>query len=331
MQHFLTSLTLRNLRQPSQKLEILSNFIIENYNKFRKKSNITNKPLIVGLNGIQGCGKTTIANELVKYLKVTNNLSVVTCSIDDFLLTYKDQCKLAEKNFGNKLLEFRGQPGTHDILLGKQILQELCDVQKKYSDLHEKLEEEGSMKFSNLSVSIPSYDKSLNNGRGDRSPNWNVILPPIHIILIDGWCLGFNHLSSSKLKEVYDNASSCSALKSHPISHLEIINENLKQYEENWYPFLDIFICIEAEDINYVYQWRLEQEHNMKKTGKNGMSDEQVKSFIDRYMPSYELYLETLNNENFFSGNFKGDKEIYGRHLKLSLNREREIIKVTLF
>lgn len=56
MQHFLTLLAMRNLRQPSQKLEILSNFIIENYNKFRKKSNITNKPLIVGLNGIQGCG-----------------------------------------------------------------------------------------------------------------------------------------------------------------------------------------------------------------------------------------------------------------------------------
>jgi pantothenate kinase-related protein Tda10 len=45
--------TIRNLRQPSQKLEILSNFILENYNKFKKKPN---RPLIVGLNGIQGCG-----------------------------------------------------------------------------------------------------------------------------------------------------------------------------------------------------------------------------------------------------------------------------------
>ncbi|GES73682.1 P-loop containing nucleoside triphosphate hydrolase protein [Rhizophagus clarus] len=322
---------MKNFRQSSQKLEILSNFIVENYNKFRKNSNITNKPLIVGLNGTQGSGKTTIACELVKSLKTTNDLSVVTCSIDDFLLTYKEQCLLAEKNFGNKLLEFRGQPGTHDILLGKQILQELCDVQQKYSELQEKLEEGGNLKFNNLNVSIPNYDKSLNNGRGDRSPNWNVVLPPVHIILIDGWSLGFKHLPYSKLKEVYDNASSCSKLKSHPLSHLEIINENLKQYEENWYPFFDIFICIDAEDINYVYQWRLEQEHNMKKMGKNGMSDDQVKDFIDRYMPSYELYLEILNSENFFSGNFKGNKEIYGRHLKLTLNREREIINVILF
>jgi hypothetical protein len=40
--------------------EIISKFIINNYNKFRKESNITNKPLIIGLSGTQGCGKFLI-------------------------------------------------------------------------------------------------------------------------------------------------------------------------------------------------------------------------------------------------------------------------------
>ncbi|RIA96074.1 P-loop containing nucleoside triphosphate hydrolase protein [Glomus cerebriforme] len=301
-----------------QKVEILSKFIVDNFNKFRE---ITKRPLIVGLSGTQGCGKTTVVNQLVKYLKTTNNLSVVTCSIDDFLLTYKDQCQLSNKNLGNKLLEFRGQPGTHDVSLGKKVLQELCDVHQKYSENSQE----------NLSVSIPNYDKSLQKGRGDRSPVDNIVIPPFDIILFDGWSLGFKHLSSSKLKEIYYNASSSSILKSHLLSHLEVINENLKQYEENWYPFLDIFICIESEDINNVYSWRLEQEHNMKRLGKDGMSDEQVKDFVDRYMPGYELYLERLCNENFFSGDVKEDKEIYGRHLKLVINHEREIVKVILF
>ena len=60
------------------------------------------------------------------------------------------------------------------------------------------------------------------------------------------------------------------------------------------------------------------------------MSDEQVKDFIDRYMPCYELYLRRLSSENFFSGDVKEDKEIYGMHLKLLMNRAREIIRVIL-
>jgi D-glycerate 3-kinase len=251
--------------------------------------------------------------------------------MDDFYLTYQDQCQLGNKYPENKLLEFRGEPGTHDILLGKQVLQELCEVHQKYSEnFRENLERKGNVKLNNLSVSIPSYDKSLQNGRGDRSPVGNIVLPPFDIILFDGWSLGFKHLPFYKLKEVYENASSSSKLKPHTLFDLEVINENLKQYEENWYPFLDVFIHIEAEDINYVYQWRLEQEHNMKRQRKSGMSDEQVKDFIDRYMPAYELYLERLGNENFFSKDTKED-EIYRRHLKLVINKEREIIKVRLF
>ncbi len=44
-------------QQSPQKIEIISKFIINNYNKLRKEPINTNKPLIVGLNGAQGCGK----------------------------------------------------------------------------------------------------------------------------------------------------------------------------------------------------------------------------------------------------------------------------------
>ncbi|CAG8552789.1 5754_t:CDS:2 [Funneliformis caledonium] len=317
--------------QSSQKIDILSKFIVNHYNKLRKESNNTNDPLVVGLSGAQGCGKTTIVKQIVQYLKSAKNLSVVNFSMDDFYLTYEDQCQLANQNPGNQLLEFRGAPGTHDVLLGRQILQELRDVQQKYSErLHERLRERDNVKSNNVSILIPFYDKSLRNGRGDRAPieEWIRVSPPFDIILFDGWSLGFKHLPSSELQEAYDRASSSlKTLKSHSFSHIKIINEHLKRYEENWYPFLDIFIHVEAENINYVYQWRLEQEHSMKQRGKSGMSDEQVKDFVNKFMPAYELYLERLSKENFFS---KGDKGIYGSHLKLVMNREREIIKEIL-
>ena len=47
----------RSMNSLPQKFEIISKFIMDNYNKFRKEQNITNKPLIIGLSGTQGCGK----------------------------------------------------------------------------------------------------------------------------------------------------------------------------------------------------------------------------------------------------------------------------------
>ena len=51
----------------------------------------------------------------------------------------------------------------------------------------------------------------------------------------------------------------------------------------------------------------------------SGMSDDQVKAFIDGYMPSYELYLDALRQ-----GLFK-DK---GRMVRVVLDRQRSVEEV---
>ncbi|KAF0441993.1 P-loop containing nucleoside triphosphate hydrolase protein [Gigaspora margarita] len=296
-------------------------------------------------------GKTTIVNQIIQHLKNSNNLSVVGCSIDDFYLTFNDQCQLALSNPGNKLLEFRGEPGTHDIALGKEILSRLCKIHEIHSQKKGLLNnlKDGDINNPDKSnvndVLIPFYDKSLNNGRGDRAEvnRWNKVSPPFDIILFEGWSLGFKHLSKSQLEKIYfssksfttEHDSSVLKLVSHSLSHLLSINENLQIYEKEWYKFLDIFVHIDANDINYVYQWRLEQERNMKSLGKGGMTDEQVIDFIDRYMPSYELYLPKLRNQNFFCENedeveCKNHEQHYGRHLKLGLDIKRELINEIL-
>ena len=77
-------------------------------NKVNKK-----KPIIIGLAGGQGTGKTTISSIinliLVKYFK----LKVFKISIDDFYKTRKERYKLSKKV--HPLLMTRGVPGTHDI------------------------------------------------------------------------------------------------------------------------------------------------------------------------------------------------------------------------
>ena len=43
----------------------------------------------------------------------------------------------------------------------------------------------------------------------------------------------------------------------------------------------DAFIHIDAEDPQYVYKWRLQQEETTRAQKGSGMTDEQVKHFVD--------------------------------------------------
>jgi len=70
-------------------------------------------PLIVGLAGGQGTGKTTISSIISLILKKYFKLNVFKISIDDFYKTRVER-KLLSKN-KHPLLMTRGVPGTHDI------------------------------------------------------------------------------------------------------------------------------------------------------------------------------------------------------------------------
>jgi D-glycerate 3-kinase len=109
------------------KLNKLKNsfFIKENLNKnfkniylkiaeliFLKKTSLR-KPLIIGLAGGQGSGKTTFAQFLKLILEDRYNLKTMSVSIDDIYKTKKERIKISKKI--NKLFLIRGVPGTHDV------------------------------------------------------------------------------------------------------------------------------------------------------------------------------------------------------------------------
>ena len=73
------------------------------------------------------------------------------------------------------------------------------------------------------------------------------------------------------------------------------INNYLKSYELlNDIP--DTYLLLTAQDINYVYKWRQQAETAMIASGRPGMTEEQVHDFVDRFMPSYELYLPCIQS-----------------------------------
>lgn len=76
--------------------------------------------------------------------------------------------------------------------------------------------------------------------------------------------------------------------------NLLAVNAALRAYQEAWDSFVGSWLVIQVDDPNYVYDWRLQAEVRMRAAGKPGMTDEQVKDFVDRYMPAYRAYLPSL-------------------------------------
>ena len=78
---------------------------------------------------------------------------------------------------------------------------------------------------------------------------------------------------------------------------LQMMNELLRPYTE-LYDMFDAWIVLSvanAED--QVLHWRLEAEHKMIAECGSGMTDEQVRDFVERFLPAYRLYLPTLYSE----------------------------------
>ena len=76
-------------------------------------------PLVVGITGAQGTGKSTLA-KLISALLTKNGFRVTNLSIDDFYLSRHARARLAETV--HPLLASRGVPGTHDTPLALSTL-----------------------------------------------------------------------------------------------------------------------------------------------------------------------------------------------------------------
>lgn len=80
----------------------------------RYAENAGGKPLVVGISGAQGSGKTTLCRFL-EVLMVEHNQRAATLSIDDLYLTRAERERLGREV--HPLLATRGVPGTHDPAL----------------------------------------------------------------------------------------------------------------------------------------------------------------------------------------------------------------------
>ena len=216
--------------------------------------------LLVGINGQQGCGKSTLCHYM-KMLFRTASINAIDISVDDFYLTRSQQTQLASEHPHNRYLQPRGCPGTHDVTFGTEHLSALKNLR------------------AGESLRIPKYDKSAFNGLGDRmnTEKWPTVRGPLDVILFEGWTLGFSQI------EDFDNQDVA----------LTDINARVKNYEP-WNHMLDAFILLNPNELEYFLKWRVEAEANRRLAGEDGLSPEAADAYARLFIPCYEAFLPRL-------------------------------------
>ncbi|KAJ3338865.1 hypothetical protein HDU93_009000 [Gonapodya sp. JEL0774] len=317
--------SIRVAPQHDPKTVLIALQILSWLHSLRPESSKSNrKPLYVCISGPQGAGKTSLTNGLHRILSSPPFcLKLAFLSLDDVYLTYEDQSALSKAHPDNLLLQFRGDPGTHDLPLAISTFQAILD--KSATALRNPRTDP-----KELTVALPAYEKSAHQGRGDRAPEstWHKVTCPVDIVIFEGWMAGFRALDDAELEKAYtasfdDPNGHC---RRYPLQHLHVLNEELKEYERTLWKWFDCFVHIDAEDYNFSYVWRQQAEDEMKAKGKAGMTDEQIKDFVDRFMPFNELCLPRLRRGGFF-GDTKGRVRdgFEGRHLQVSINIARKM------
>jgi D-glycerate 3-kinase len=215
------------------------------------------RPVVIGLCGAQGSGKTTLAGAVLDACGM-EGLRGATLSIDDLYLTHAEREELARKV--HPLLATRGVPGTHDVALGRTVMAGL---------------DKGE------AMALPRFDKT----RDDRAPkvDWPCSPANCEVLLFEGWCVG------AKPQATGDLAA--------PVNRLEAVedpqgiwrtyaNEALSGAYSDLFARIDRLVLLAAPGFEVVHDWRLEQERELAGTAGPGaklMDAEAISRFVRHY------------------------------------------------
>jgi D-glycerate 3-kinase len=242
---------------------------------YKLRTEIT--PWIVGLQGTQGSGKSTVCLFIKTLLEECFDLNIVVLSIDDFYKTRQERIQLAKDI--HPLFVTRGVPGTHDVRLAESTIQQLSELSE------------------NQACKIPSFNKAIDD-RLEQS-DWNEVKGSVDIILFEGWCMGVSAQSSAALKQPINDLEK----KEDPeCIWREYVNENLKNQYRSLFEKIDNLIVLQAPSFKCVYQWRALQEtklHEKNIDVENTMvqTPKQVERFISHYERLTRFALMTLSEQ----------------------------------
>ena len=250
--------------------------------KAKKKS-----PLIVGLAGGQGSGKTTISSIISLILKKYFKLKVFKISIDDFYKT-KKQREILSKN-KHSLLLTRGVPGTHDIKI-------MLDFFRKIKTKNFK------------SLKLPKFNKA--NDDRYKKKHWYKLKSRPDVVIFEGWCVGAKPQSLRLLKKPINTIEKA---YDKSLKWRRFVNLQLKTNYKKLYSQLDSLLYLKVKNFNLLKKWRIKQEEKLwlkSKSRKNLkiMNKKEVINFMQTYQriteqmfkdaPKYSSIIMNLNKNH---------------------------------
>jgi D-glycerate 3-kinase len=243
------------------------------------------RPLLVGVHGAQGTGKTTLCRAL-EILLVQNNWQALTLSLDDFYFSRAKRQQLARDI--HPLLITRGVPGTHDIAQLMQTLDKLAAAE---------------------SVSLPRFNKATDDC--EPASAWSRVGGEADIIFLEGWCVGCRAVAPSALES--------------PVNELEAeedpdggwrahVNACLAGEYAELFLRLDSLVMLQPPSMEQVIEWRCLQETKLAQHGQGEgiMSMAGIQRFVQHYerltrhaleeMPARADYLVELDADHNIIG-----------------------------
>ena len=214
------------------------------------------RPLIVGINGAQGSGKTTLCRFL-EALLLEHNQRAVTLSLDEIYLTRAERAALAKDC--HPLFATRGVPGTHDVALGQSILDSLV---------------------AGMPVDLPRFEKAAD----DRASEVTEVLTRNDVILLEGWCVAALPQPGDALE---DPVNRLEAEEDPQRVWRREVNRRLATDYAAFFGRIDLLVRLEVDGFEAVRGNRLRQEQKLAARRPDGAAvmDEAA---LDRFVMHYE-------------------------------------------
>ncbi|MCY4477811.1 MAG: kinase [Gammaproteobacteria bacterium] len=236
------------------------------------------QPLIAGISGAQGSGKTTLALILADWLERELGIATAYLSLDGLYLRKAQRRELSREV--HPLLETRGVPGTHDVARAEDLLDALVDLGRQRT------------------VALPVFDKALD----DRAPasQWPVVDAPVDVVLFEGWCVGARPQRPPALAEP---VNALEAERDRSGRWRRYVNERLLTEYASLFLRLDLLIMLRVPNFERVPQWRSLQERKLRDRlpdgprageGPPGMSDAEIAHFVQHYERLTRHMLKTM-------------------------------------
>ncbi|MDZ7769120.1 MAG: kinase [Woeseiaceae bacterium] len=216
-------------------------------------------PFLLGINGAQGTGKSTLAQFLKAALHEAGQRAAVL-SIDDFYLDKLSREALATEV--HPLLRVRGVPGTHDTVLMRQTLGDLRSLK------------------AGETLRVPVFDKATDDRVAESE--WASIDGPLDAVILEGWCVGTPPQPDSELQQPINGLEAAEDRDGHWRSY---INDCLRERYAPIFAGLDALCYLQIPDFGVVPLWRAEQERKLaaSRPGRGIMSDAGIVQFVQYF------------------------------------------------